>query len=61
MTKTGEIRSKTAKAESPEPALPEFLLRQERLAAGKAVSESVPREPHAMAKRYRRRCQLTIR
>jgi len=47
MTKTKETRKKASKGESPKAPPPEFLSRKERLAAGKALRDKVPREPHA--------------
>ena len=47
MTKNKVTRKKASKGESPKAPLPEFLSRDERLAAGKALREKVPREQHA--------------
>jgi uncharacterized protein (DUF2252 family) len=47
MTKTRETRKKAPKFEPPKAPLPEFLSRKERLAAGKALRDQVPRERHA--------------
>jgi hypothetical protein len=47
MTKTKETREQASKGESPKAPLPEFLSRKERLAAGKALRDKVPRERHA--------------
>jgi len=47
MTKTKATRKKVAKGEPPKAPLPEFLSRKERLAAGKALRDKVPRERHA--------------
>ena len=47
MTKTKEIRKKASKGEPPKASPSEFVSRKERLAAGKALREAVPREHHA--------------
>jgi uncharacterized protein (DUF2252 family) len=47
MTKSTKIPKKVSKAESAKASLPEFLSRKERLAAGKALRDKVPREHHA--------------
>ncbi len=47
MTKTKEIGKKASKDESAKAPRPEFLARKERLAAGKALRDKVPREQHA--------------
>jgi uncharacterized protein (DUF2252 family) len=47
MTKTKETRKKAPKGEPPKAPVPEFLSRTERLAAGKALRDKVPREHHA--------------
>ena len=47
MTKTKQTRNKANKGEAPKASPPEFLSRKERLVAGKALRETVPRERHA--------------
>ncbi len=47
MTKTKETPKKASKGEPPKASPPEFVSREERLAAGKALRETVPREHHA--------------
>ncbi|HTP47133.1 MAG TPA: DUF2252 domain-containing protein [Casimicrobiaceae bacterium] len=47
MTKTKATRKKASKREPPKASPPEFLSRKERLVAGKALREKVPRENHA--------------
>jgi len=47
MTKTKQTRKKVNKGEAPKASPPEFLSRKERLVAGKALREKVPREHHA--------------
>jgi uncharacterized protein (DUF2252 family) len=55
MTKTKVTRKKAAKGEPHQPSLLEFLSRDERLAAGKALRDKVPREHHAVWKRPAKR------
>ena len=47
MSKTKVTRKKASKGEPPKVSPPEFLSRKERLAAGKALRETVSREHHA--------------
>jgi len=47
MTKTKQTRKKASKGEPPKVPVPEFLSRKERLAAGKALRDKVPREHQA--------------
>ena len=47
MTKSSDISKTVSKGERRKASLPEFLSRQERVAAGKALRETVPRERHA--------------
>ena len=47
MTKTKVPRNKASKVEPPNASVPEFLSRKGRLAAGKALRATVPREHHA--------------
>jgi uncharacterized protein (DUF2252 family) len=47
MTKTKETPKKASKGEPPKASPTEFVSREERLAAGKALRETVPREHHA--------------
>jgi uncharacterized protein (DUF2252 family) len=47
MTKTNRTRKKAFEGEPPKAPPPEFLSRNERLAAGKALRGKVPREHHA--------------
>jgi hypothetical protein len=55
MTKTKETRKKASKDEIAQSSPPEFLSRKERLAAGKALRETVPCEHHAAWKPPARR------
>jgi uncharacterized protein (DUF2252 family) len=47
MAKTKETRKKASKSEPRKAPAPEFLSRKERLSAGKALRDKVPREHHA--------------
>jgi hypothetical protein len=48
VTKTGKTRTRPPEGEPPPKAPPpEFLLRQERLVAGNALTKNVPREDHS--------------
>jgi hypothetical protein len=47
MTKTKEAHKQVSQGEPPNASPPEFSSRKERLAAGKALREAVPREHHA--------------
>jgi uncharacterized protein (DUF2252 family) len=55
MNTSNETRKKESKAEPPRVPLPEFLSRDERLAAGKALRDKVPRTRHATWKPPARR------
>jgi uncharacterized protein (DUF2252 family) len=50
MTKKRKTGKKESRSARPQPPSPEFFTRQERLVAGKALREKVPREHHAFWK-----------